>query len=374
MTELTRSLGTNGIWVDQLTTIDPHPLNNDGNFEPFLPTDATANATYANVLFHDNVWQDLGLGWVVGDPDGEPVSGAYNRQLFDLSGGYSSYHSDTHLWYHGTVDTNTPADDTGATITSAERANWWSPYEQSGARAGFYYSLIGRGDRTTTDRPLGLPSDPAVRDGYNQWWNLGGGTSANRVPLDSNNGNWPNLIKFDITGTNAVAPGTPITTMLFYQYGGTSNLSLQVFLDSDLNPYNSNRPPVLQLQPPGTGTSNVYFYSNLSVPTTNVPPGSYWIFARITDGLRSRYLYTPQKVTLLAPQQSPTLDIAKLNSTQFQIGVTGLPNQTIIIQASPDLQSWTPLVTNILAANRWLYTNTTSQNTMKQFYRAVVAH
>ena len=79
MLELSRILGTNGVWVDQLTTLDPYPFNNDGNFDPFFPTDATASNTYANVLYADNYWQDMGGGLLA--PNGEPVSGAYVRQL-----------------------------------------------------------------------------------------------------------------------------------------------------------------------------------------------------------------------------------------------------------------------------------------------------
>ena len=107
--------------------------------------------TYENILFHDNYFQNLNF-----IAYGEPVGGAYMRELTNLDGGYEDFtgsHSDVHLWYHGTLDLDVPTDDSVATITATERENWWTGYESFGGVAGFHYSLIGRGDRTSTARP-----------------------------------------------------------------------------------------------------------------------------------------------------------------------------------------------------------------------------
>ena len=98
VTEMARLLGAQGVWVDQVTTLDPRPVSALGD---------AAVTTYTNVLFADNFWQTMGDGLIV--PNGQFVFGAYNRKLLDLNGGYSSSHSDVHLWYHGTIDLATPA-------------------------------------------------------------------------------------------------------------------------------------------------------------------------------------------------------------------------------------------------------------------------
>lgn len=208
--ELTRQLGTNGVWVDHLTTLDPHPLNNDGFDLDFLAGYSAVDAparTYENVVFHDNYWQNIALAVY-----GESVFGAYVRQLYNVSGGYQNIsdlhypHSNVHLWYHGTVDTRNSGNDSEALITGAEFSSWYVPYEQYSYKAGFTWSLIGRGDRTSTDQPVG-PGYPAIRDGYNQTWDLGAGQTGNRNSLPSNNGNWPNVIKLNVVSTNTAPQG-----------------------------------------------------------------------------------------------------------------------------------------------------------------------
>ncbi|HEV2693267.1 MAG TPA: hypothetical protein VG347_10265 [Verrucomicrobiae bacterium] len=372
LNELSRQLGTNGLWIDQLTTLDPHPLNNDGFNDSIFSSimDASASNTFANVVFRDNDWENLDTS--IFDPDGESAAGAYNRQLTSLSGGYGSGsdHSNVHLWYHGTINTNTPCSDTEASITSTERANWWVIYEKRGGTAGFLYSLIGGGNRTNTDRPLGLPSDPAIRDGFNQNWDLGAGTSANRTALPANNGTWPDIIRFVVAGTNAVTAGDLLHTTFYYQYAGSSNLTMQIFLDRDFNPYNANSLVVTQFVVAATGAGSVMNYVNFGFSTTNIPPGSYAIGGKISDGAHSRYLYAAQRVQVGAGLTPPVLDIATIAKGSYRIGVNAVTGQTVILQMSTNLLSWLPLATNTLGTNRWVYTNNPAATRL--FYRGVL--
>ncbi|MDB6068251.1 MAG: hypothetical protein JWR26_4459 [Pedosphaera sp.] len=379
MAETSRQLGTNGIWVDQLTTLDPHPLNNDSHSDfPASVVDAPAKFTYANVLFADNYWQNLGAGYLFGDPDGEPVSGAYQRQLFNLSGGYNNDHSNVHLWYHGTVDLATPASDGsgGATITTAQRTSWWQTNEADGALTGFYYSLIDGGDRLSTAQPLGFGTSE-IRDGFNQAWSLGAGTSSNRTALTSNNGSWPNLIRFNRINTNAVVQGQNASVTYYYQWASsTTNLAtVSIYLDNDRNPLNTNQTLLKQINVPANGASFVSLQT-LSIPfdATNASPGLHTLFAKITGGGQTRYLYAPESVQVLPGAQPPILAVLRPNGSQIQIVVNGLVGQKIILQSTTDLMNWVPVSTNTLTASPWIFPDSFSNANGRRFYRAALTN
>ena len=181
--ELARLLSEQGIDVDQVTALDPHPLTaND-------PQPIFGNATidtpvkiYENVLFADNYWQDIEF------PTGSTVNGAYNRLWTSLQGGYheetgytytignDNYNFSDHLniilAYHGTIDPATPVSNGEATMTQNERDNWFNAYENEGVNTGFHFSRIMTGNRKSTDVPVA--DDDQIIDGYHHNAILGG--------------------------------------------------------------------------------------------------------------------------------------------------------------------------------------------------------
>ncbi len=361
--EMARVLGAAGVWVDHQTTLDPYPVS--------LLGDPSNMRNYANVLYADNYWQDTDF------PTGKSLTGAYNRYLPELSGGYSpgSNHSDTHLWYQGTVDLNTPAGDNLATITSAERGTWWTEVEQAGANTGFRYSLVGGGDRLSPLEPAGT-GNGRISDGVNRTWDLGAGTGANRTSLPANSGAWPNLIRLNLAGTNVVLSGQPVPVTLYYQLGATpaGTGSLSLFLDRDANPYNENETEILSGTLAGTGTSAVALIATNGLPDpATTPPGTYRLFGRLDDGPRTRYLYAPLTITLMPSLQAPVLIEPALHTNQFRFTLAALPGQRVVIQVTPDFLTWTPVATNVMLGTSTNIALPASSASPPSFYRAVLA-
>jgi hypothetical protein len=381
--EITKALGQQGIWVDHLTTLDPHPLNNE--YDDSILTDVVDGPAlpYVNVLFADNYYQVnnsfLGL-----DPSGQFVPGAYNRYLNVQSGGYggiSSFHSNVHLWYFGTIDWRTPTSDSGATITALERNSWWTPAETNGASAGFFYSLIGGADRLSSQIPAGGTN--RIKDGFNQIWDMDAGVSPNRHALPENLGLWPNLLTLNISATNLVdlptgrkgytiIAGESLPLQFTFQYGQlpNTNLSFNVFLDADFNPYSANEISMqsLALRPSGISavrTGNVLISGNESTL-----PGVYAIGASLSDGVRTRYLYTPELLRVLPSLRPPEIALATVKLGLFQATVRGLIGQTVVVETSSEFSAWNAITTNTLTAPNWSFDDPISRTANERFYRA----
>jgi hypothetical protein len=370
--ELARQLGTNGVWIDHITTLDAHPLNNDGFSDRPLYTAVDAPARiYENVVFGDSYYQNTSLF-----VRGEPAAGACWRRQTTFGGGYTDFisgdHSDIHLWYHGTIDWNTPTSDLEASITSSERATWWTTYESRGTNAGFLYSLIGGGNRFSTASPNGGDSS-AIQTGFNQFYDLGlGGAGNSRTALTANNGNWPNPIRLNLTSTNVVSQGDISTLYLYYQWAtpATSTGTIALYLDDDLNPFNGNEHLLQQLTAHGTTGSGLAAGAvPVQLTAQNAPVGSHAFFVKLSAGGSVRYLYAPEFIQVLAPAPAPTMDIRYQAPASVVVGVNGRSGQTIVLLQSTDLTTWQPVVTNTLTADRW--ESTWSAGGLINLFRAV---
>ncbi len=362
VTEMARVLGEQGVWVDQVTTLDPRPVGTLGD---------AAVATYENVLYADNFWQNMGDGLFV--PNGQALAGAYNRKLLALNGGYSSSHSDVHLWYHGTIDLTTPATDTGATISAAERGSWWTPAEEGGAAAGFRHSRIGGGDRLSDGEPAGGGTG-RIRDGFNTHWDLGGGVADNRTPLSVNSGLWPNPIRCRIMESAPSPAGQPSFDLeLYYQSGvdPTGQVTFDVLLDPDRNPWNGNEIAISRPPLPRTGPSEVIPATlSIAVDSVPTPPGLYGVCVRLGDGTRRRSLYAATPLEILPDQTPPSIDPESFRITGGLVHFTvlGFPEQSVAIMATSDFVTWARIATRTLEGERWDFIDPDSSSLPRRFY------
>jgi len=306
--EIARLLGLQGIEVEQVTALDPHPLtasDPQGLSAPFGPgqTIDTPISIYENILFTDNYYQDIQY------PTGAYLNGAYNRLWNSMPGGYhnetgytynilgTNYNFSDHLnvilAYQGTIDLATPITNGEATMNTTERG-WFNTYENTGEKTGFYYSRDIYGDRKTTDTPVAAGDQ--VIDGYHNNLNLGGDGA--RQSLTWTNAVWPNIIS--ITGT---MNSDPLIVGNSYSIGGSdqiilnmpyrsyaNNATINTYLDNDRNPYNG---AFLQTSSSYSSTGNAIVLAGESFQPTELMDPDYYILIEINDGTNKRYLYAP---------------------------------------------------------------------------------
>jgi len=359
--ELSQRLGEQGLWVDQVTTLDAHPI----------PGDAPVGG-YQNVLFAESYYQTDSFLHLV---DGEPIPASHWRRQTSFDGGYADFfsgtHSDVHLWYHGTIDLATPASDTETNITSTMRGAWWSTDEHRGTNAGFNFSRLGGGDRFSAFLPNGANST-AVNAGLNRNFNLGAGVSPNRTTLTFNTGDWPNVIRLNLASTNSVPQGGQANLQIYYQWAKDAGqfMNVEVWRDADQNPLNGNETLLQSGTASGTTASTVVMGNiPVNVTATNVPVGTHRLFVKLEAGGRRRMLYAAQPLQVIANAAPPWLDIA-LSGTNVLVGVNGLTGQQVVLQVSPDLVLWQPAATNVLAGPRWEMPRPTVAT--NEFFRAVL--
>ena len=283
ITALANEFGERGVWVDQTTFLDAHPV--DGDYAMNIPE---------NVSFADGYWRE---GGSIFSFDGEPVSGAFNIELNQSHfegdavgyGGFSDVHSDVHLWYHATTDIMGGFDDSEETVADADAAYWF----QSGAfdsvdggvstarnETGFAYSRIVGGTRPVA--------------GINQ--DLGGNGA--RTAVNWGSATWPNIVELTVDTANLeIAIGDTVPVAFSY-LDADSDSDLLFYFDVDRNPYNGNEIAAGSQFLQTGGTSTLAFDAK-SLSTIGAVSGAYYVSAKVSDaGGRTRWAYAPQAIML----------------------------------------------------------------------------
>ena len=210
---LSYRLATIGVIVDQVTTLDPHPVTLTSGGNDWIPE------TFINVLFADNYYQLNDF------PKGMFMAGAFNQSLSSVSSGIVfEEHTHVHTYYHGTVDLNIGplADIDGDHIVTA-----WYDGTLDRDKTGFNFSRFC----PTLSRPAA---------GINNKLSGAGGTGS-RVAVDSPQQLWSNA-GFD---QRSVVPSVVVvgdSVEIPYYFADRNSLQVITFYtDADTNPYNGEQ-------------------------------------------------------------------------------------------------------------------------------------
>ena len=367
MCEVGKRFAEYGIYVHHLTTLDPHPVNNDG-FNSIIEGVAAGNiidgsvtnGLTSNIIFADNYFQRNATikGSFVNGAANKDLSNAFtNKITFD-----GNSHTMAHFWYHCTLSEEYPYTTDGENrLLEIERTKWFSESESAGRKAGYYSS-----------NRAGQAIDNFTLFGYNTEFlkSIVGDTNLSfsnyrSTPPDRNlNFDFKNIILLSIRSTNSVKDnpyrfGDPIEyipkgvnnykkieTSIVYQAdikSGNQNqdIPLYVFVDDDENMINGYI-KLKMINVPTTGAWKMKpFTIDCSDLFDGLKPGQYRIGAMLGESTGARCFYTNERVEV---QQEPFISWAFNNSRNlFAFWVYGNKNRKYSLQRSSDLNSWTEI-------------------------------
>ena len=322
---LAKDLGETGVFVDQVTYLDPHPLL-PGDYDVWTTT------VSQNVLYADSVWREDGLigfeeYW---DFDGEHISGSTNVELSeDLLGGsfdsgengYAYEHGDVTLWYHGTIPYNESPIPNDGTIDVP--LDWYGGAQPARLDSGFSASRIAGGLRETQ----GLLTEDS--------W------ASNRSAIDFTSASWPNIWNLEAT---AIDTQNQIASVGFDYHDYDSDISASFYLDADSNPYNGGEISIGNSILSATGGVSVAGTSSVSL--TGVSSGEYHLLGRVDDSAgHTRYAYSPSTMIVASVGGGvPSTTIATVTRT------TDLINDLVVTLTSNDLtEAMAPITVTIPA-------------------------
>jgi hypothetical protein len=280
---ISRYLGAAGVWVDQNTFLDPVAVEELFGFG----YDDLPVRVYDNVIFADNYWRDDG-DMFDADPDGQDVDGAHNVDLDDTVQEHHvvSAHMGVTAYYHGTIDTKSQFNRDHPVF------NDW--YGNSGAKpardkTGYTFSRLGGGSRPKGGLSAafgGTGERRGVGEEFAQWSNVGDVRTA---------------------GGRVFSVGEKIKVRLRVQDRDSSS-RLTLYLDRDRNPYNGNEARTMRRA--NVGQLDEVTLKSFSAASSGVAPGTYYIYARVSDssgGVRFSY---SRRITLTASATAAALGAA----------------------------------------------------------------
>lgn len=365
--EIGKRLGEFGIYVHQITTLDPHPFANDG-FVGYSVQDGSAkNGILKNIVFADNYYQRNGdpLGT---NPEGTDVNGASNRNISEevlsqVSFGKHS-HSLVHFWYHTTLFEKNPYTTDGEfSLNQLDRKNWFKYYDTNGITAGYAYSYRA-GQRLDWFSVAGYDKDVLNCIQYG----LGNDYGSQRLekPDRKYNNKSKNIIKIDYVDgdlyqnkrytygepiylTRSTKTGN-INLSIIYQSDFDSGFPrdqtpLRIFIDDDENNYNDVVETEL-FTVPSTGPWMINKASiNISNIVSKLKPGFYTIGAAIggDNDYFARTLYSNYRLFIEPDAKIDFKYITQASSYGFLL--YGTVDREYIFQRSYDLRNWETIST-----------------------------